>query len=108
MTISSLTSIPHNILILCFLLTSLYLTAEWHVDTASGDVTRHETGNDDNFTQCGNFFRNVLSAAEKERLTDNIAGNLSGTYAALTPDSIAQYNDQLHSSNDGTVVDNVC
>jgi catalase len=50
------------------------------VDQASGDVTRHETGHEDNFTQCGDFFRNVLNAAEKERLTDNIAGNLSGTH----------------------------
>ena len=48
------------------------------MDQASGDVTRHETGNEDNFSQCGDFFRNVLSAAEKERLTDNIAGNLIG------------------------------
>ena len=50
------------------------------MDTASGDVTRHETGNEDNFSQCGDFFRNVLNAAEKERLTDNIAGNLIGTF----------------------------
>ena len=56
------------------------LAAEWHVDQASGDVTRHETGHEDNFTQCGDFFRNVLNTAEKERLTDNIAGNLSGTH----------------------------
>lgn len=54
--------------------------AEWHVDSATGDVTRHETGNEDNFSQCGDFFRNVLTTAEKERLTDNIAGNLSGAY----------------------------
>jgi Catalase-related immune-responsive len=54
--------------------------AEWHVDQASGDVTRHETGNEDNFSQCGDFFRNVLTTAEKERLTDNIAGNLIGAY----------------------------
>jgi catalase len=43
-------------------------------------VTRHETGNEDNFSQCGDFFRNVLTTAEKERLTDNIAGNLIGAH----------------------------
>ena len=77
----------------------LYLTAEWHVDSASGDVTRHETGNDDNFTQCGNFFRNVLTAAEKERLTDNIAGNLSGTYAVLMRELISACSDRRLYSN---------
>jgi Catalase-related immune-responsive len=46
-------------------------------------VTRHETGNEDNFSQCGDFFRNVLTTAEKERLTDNIAGNLIGTYVYM-------------------------
>ena len=77
----------------------LYLPAEWHVDSASGDVTRHETGNDDNFTQCGNFFRNVLTAAEKERLTDNIAGNLSGTYAVPMRELISACSDRRLYSN---------
>ena len=35
-----------------------------------------ETGDEDNFTQCGNFFRRVLTAPERERLTDNVAGHL--------------------------------
>ena len=49
-----------------------------HVFPAVGDVDRVETGDEDNFSQCANFFRNVLSGPERERLTDNIAGNLVG------------------------------
>lgn len=50
----------------------------WHADTttATGRVERFETGDEDNFTQCGEFFRKVLSESERERLTDNIAGHL--------------------------------
>jgi catalase len=49
---------------------------ELHVSIASGDVARFETGDEDNFTQCGDIFRNFLNAQEKENLTDSIAGNL--------------------------------
>jgi len=48
-----------------------------HSDKVTGQVARVETGHQDNFSQCGHFFRDVLSTAERERLTDNIAGNLS-------------------------------
>jgi len=48
----------------------------WHKEETTGDVARYETGDEDNFSQCGQFFRNVLNAAARERLTDNIAGNL--------------------------------
>lgn len=48
----------------------------WHSDTATGDVQRYETGEEDNFTQAGQFFRNTLDGAARERLTDNIAGAL--------------------------------
>lgn len=49
---------------------------KWNPDKATGDVMRYETGDEDNFTQCGQFFRNVLTSDARERLTDNIAGNL--------------------------------
>jgi catalase len=52
-------------------------TGQWHSDTVSGQVGRVETGHEDNFCQCGEFFRKVLSPAERERLTDNIARHLS-------------------------------
>ncbi len=51
-------------------------SATWHADKPSGDVARVETADADNFAQCGNFFRSVLGPAERERLTDNIAGSL--------------------------------
>jgi catalase len=47
-----------------------------HKEKVSGDVARYETGDEDNFTQCGQFFRKVLSQCQRERLTDNIAGSL--------------------------------
>jgi catalase len=65
--------------------------ATWHTEAASGDVARYETGADDNFTQCGQFFRNVLSQAEKERLTDNIAGNLVGAQEFIQQRAIANF-----------------
>ena len=52
------------------------LNARWHSDEVSGDVQRVDTGDEDNFTQCGIFFRNVLDAGARDRLTSNIAGHL--------------------------------
>jgi len=48
----------------------------WHADATSGDVQRIDTGDEDNFTQAGIFFRKVLCAGAQQRLVDNIAGNL--------------------------------
>jgi len=66
-------------------------TAAWHAESSTGDVSRYETGDEDNFTQCGNFFRNVLSAAEKERLTDNIAGNLVNAQEFIQKRAISNF-----------------
>ena len=55
------------------------LKQAWHTEASTGDVSRYETGDEDNFSQCGQFFRNVLDAGAKDRLTDNIAGNLGNT-----------------------------
>jgi catalase len=56
-----------------------------------GDVTRHETGHDDNFSQCGDLFRKVLTVAERERLTDNIAGNLVNAKEFLQKRAVANF-----------------
>jgi len=48
----------------------------WHSDPLSGQVSRYDTGDEDNFSQCGNFFRKTLDAGARDRLTSNIAGNL--------------------------------
>lgn len=66
-------------------------TATWHQEVSTGDVKRYETGNEDNFTQCGHFFRNVLTAAERERLTDNIANNLVNAQDFLQVKAIANF-----------------
>ncbi|ESO84839.1 hypothetical protein LOTGIDRAFT_236064 [Lottia gigantea] len=42
----------------------------------SGDVTRYNTADDDNFSQVGIFWRKVLNPEERERLVQNMAGNL--------------------------------
>lgn len=39
--------------------------AAWHADESSGPVTRYETGDEDNFSQCAIFFRRVLSQEER-------------------------------------------
>jgi len=47
-----------------------------HAVKVTGDVDRHETGDDDNFTQPGVFWRKVLKPEERQRLVDNISGHL--------------------------------
>ena len=42
----------------------------------TGHVKRYNSADEDNFTQCGIFFREVLKEDEKERLVDNIASHL--------------------------------
>lgn len=66
-------------------------STSWHVDTATGDVMRYETGDEDNFSQCGEFYRKVLNAEERERLTDNIAGSLSQAEPFIQQRAIANF-----------------
>ena len=51
--------------------------------TVSGDVARYNSGDDDNFTQCGTFWSKVLNEEERERLVQNIAGHLKGAQTFL-------------------------
>ena len=48
----------------------------WHSDSLSGDVERVESGDEDNFSQCCDFFNKVLNGEERDRLTSNIAGHM--------------------------------
>lgn len=66
-------------------------SASWHEEASSGDVARYETGDEDNFSQCGEFFRRVLCGPAKERLTDNIAGNLVNAQEFLQDRVIANF-----------------
>lgn len=42
----------------------------------SGDVARYNSADDDNFTQAGTFWRQVLNEEERTELVDNIASHL--------------------------------
>ncbi|CAH1389141.1 unnamed protein product [Nezara viridula] len=44
--------------------------------TVVGDVERHESGDEDNFSQATLFYRKTLKAEERKRLIENISGNL--------------------------------
>ena len=48
----------------------------WHSDSVVGDVERVETGHEDNYSQCRDFFNKVLNEEERDRLTSNIAGHM--------------------------------
>lgn len=63
----------------------------WHTYPSTGDVARYETGGEDNFSQCGEFYRRVLSPAEKDRLTTNIAGALSGAQDFIQERAVANF-----------------
>lgn len=65
-------------------------SAAWHADAATGDVARHDTGDEDNFSQCGRFY-SMLSAEEKERLTDNIAGHMVNAQPFIQRRAIANF-----------------
>jgi catalase len=65
--------------------------AEQHKDRATGDVARYNTKDDDNFTQCGNFYRRTLDAGARDRLTSNIAGHLSGAQEFIQQRAIANF-----------------
>lgn len=65
--------------------------AAWHAESASGDVARHETGDEDNYSQCRAFFNKVLGPAERDRLTDNIAGNLVNAEEFIQQRAIAMF-----------------
>lgn len=63
----------------------------WHEESSTGNVARYETGNDDNYSQCSVFFNKVLSQPERERLTDNIAGNLCNAEVFIQKRAIAMF-----------------
>lgn len=63
----------------------------WHSDSTTGEVMRYETGYEDNFSQCGDFFRNVLDDGARERLTDNIAGHIARAQDFVRDRAIANF-----------------
>jgi len=59
---------------------------------------RHQTPHQDNFSQCRDFFLNVLSYAERDRLTSNMAGHLAAAQPMLQQRAIEQVLAQVHAS----------
>lgn len=47
-----------------------------HSFSTSGDVDRYNSADDDNYTQVGIFWREVLTEPEKQRLIENMSGHL--------------------------------
>ncbi len=64
---------------------------KWHADTIVGDVERVETGDEDNFSQCGDFFNKVLNEEERDRLTSNIAGHMKIASESIRTRAIANF-----------------
>lgn len=57
----------------------------------SGDVMRYNTADEDNFTQVGMFYRQVLNPAERKRLVKNIANHLIGAQEFLQSRAIKTF-----------------
>ena len=66
-------------------------TSKWHVYSATGDVQRYDTGDEDNFGQCNSFFNHVLDKSARQRLTDNIAGHLCNAQEHIRERAIANF-----------------
>jgi len=63
----------------------------WHKYSTTGDVARYETGDEDNFSQAGDFYRRVLNAGERERLCQNLAGSLMHAKEFIQQRAIANF-----------------
>jgi len=65
----------------------------WKQDSFSvtGDVSRYNSADEDDFTQVGHFWRQVLSEAERERLVDNIGSHLCNAQEFLQERAIKNF-----------------
>lgn len=62
-----------------------------HSDAVTGDVERVETGDEDNFSQCNQFFNKTLNAEERDRLTSNIAEHMVNASEVIRNRAIANF-----------------
>ena len=53
------------------------------VDNVVGDVHRHDSGSEDNYSQVTDYWVRVLNEDERNRLVDNIAGHLKNAASFL-------------------------
>ncbi len=63
---------------------------ESHIQV-TGDAKRYESANEDNFSQVGIFWRNVLKEDEKARLIENISGHLINAADFLQDRAVANF-----------------
>ncbi|CAK4493584.1 unnamed protein product [Aphanomyces euteiches] len=54
-------------------------------------IRRYSSKDEDNFTQAGEFYRNVLSADERTRLVNNIASNLINAKASIQARAVQNF-----------------
>lgn len=66
-----------------------------HTDNVTGDVARHDSSNDDNYSQATIFYTKVLNEEEKQRLADNLAGNIKGAAPNIQRRAVANFT-QVH------------
>merc|ERR1719316_695154 len=62
-----------------------------HVTNISGDVARWNSRDEDNYTQVGIFYNQVLNDEEKFRLCDNIASHLCNAQEFLQERAIKNF-----------------
>jgi len=64
------------------------LESRFHV---AGDVQRYNTGDEDNFTQPGTFWRKVMDEGARARLVANIAGHLKDAQAFIQDRAVKNF-----------------
>ncbi|CAD5117023.1 DgyrCDS5853 [Dimorphilus gyrociliatus] len=62
-----------------------------HRYNVSADVTRYNSSDEDNFTQTGIFWRQVLNPQERTNLVENIAGHLKDAQPAIQQRAVANF-----------------
>lgn len=70
---------------------SLFLSFRFSLQVGVGDVARYNTADDDNFTQAGCFYREVLDEGARDRLTSNIAGHLVAAQDFIQRRAVANF-----------------
>nr|ACO15573.1 Catalase [Caligus clemensi] len=62
-----------------------------HTFFASGEAKRHESAHEDNFSQVGEFYRDILNEEQKSNLVDNIASDLIHAQEHFQEKAIKQF-----------------
>lgn len=62
-----------------------------HVEHIAGDVARWNSADEDNFTQPGNFWRNTLDDAARQRMVENIAGHLKNAQSVIQHRTVSNF-----------------